>query len=94
MYLNTLTEVWSDQVLVSQISSGSLDPEFQLDIDVDSSNYPTIGFYDQDEENPFIVDVTTFTTSPSLSIGGVFSLLDENCFVGCLGYTGTYFLGC
>ena len=37
MYLNTLTEVWSDQVLVSQISSGSLDPEFQLDIDVDSS---------------------------------------------------------
>ena len=90
MYLNTLTEVWSSQIVVAQVSTGTLDPEFQLDIDVDSSNYPTIGYYDQEEENPFIVDVTTFTTSPSLDIGGVFTLLDENCLGFCLGYTGTY----
>ena len=90
IHLNVLTQSWSNQVTLDQITSGSLDSEFQLDIDVDTANLPTIGYFRQSDDHPYMIDVTNFTTTPQTSISGVSTQLDENCLGFCLGYTGSY----
>ena len=86
MNLNTINGTWSSESDVSTIGSGTLDSEFRLDMDVDSTNFPSIVWFDQTDSTPWLLDANS--VSP---LQGVESQLDDNCqFGACVGYTGSY----
>ena len=91
MHMDISTQTWSNQLVLDQITSSALDSEFQLDIDVDAANLPTIGYFSQEDKKPYLFETISFATTPISSLTGVFSSLDEYCLAGfCLGYTGSY----
>ena len=95
MYINvnTLTSAWASESLVSNVTSSStITSGFKLDMDLDSSNLPTFGWYDADDETPWLLEATG--TNP---LSGSDVQLDDNCIdafgIGlpvCSGYTGTH----
>lgn len=85
------TGLWSDQLYIDDVASSTLSSDFRLDLDIDSNNRPTIGYYLQDDELPWSFDVSSTISTATTSLSGVYSELDENCFAGiCLGNTGTH----
>ncbi len=86
MYVNTINGNWSSENTVNTVTSGTLDPEFRLDMDVDNNNLPSIAWFDQTDETPWILDASSVNP-----LSGTETQMDDNCSFGfCAGYTGSY----
>ena len=85
--VNTLNITWATEEFITNVTSNStITAGFKVDMDLDSSNLPTIGWYDADDETPWLMDATS--TNP---LSGNDVLLDDNCLFGlCTGYSGTH----
>ena len=90
MYVDTISGVWSNEWFVDTVTTGALTSEFQLDIDVDTNNRPTVGWYSQSDETPWILDVTSSLNATNSSISGSFTMLDDCVGFCSSAYTGTY----
>lgn len=86
MYVNTINGSWSSEDTITTAATGTLDSEFRLDMDVDSNNMPSIVWFDQMDDTPWLLDASSVNP-----LNGIESQLDDNCqFGACLGYTGSY----
>ena len=91
--INTLTSTWATEQFITNVTTSStITSGFKLDMDLDSSNLPTLGWYDAEDETPWLMDATS--TNP---LDGNEVQLDDNCIdafgIGlpvCSGYTGTH----
>ena len=86
MHVETISGSWSSEESITEVATGTLSSEFRVDMDVDNSNLPSIVWFDQMDDTPWILDVSNVS-----SMSGVVSQLDSPCqFGACLGYTGSF----
>ena len=92
-HVNTLTNTWATESWSPTLLPAVPSPlELRLDMDVDSSNLPTFGWYDADDETPWLWKQPVQILWDRNEVQ-----LDDNCIdafgIGlpvCSGYTGTH----